>query len=80
MHDIVPLHDLPLFLQQAFITAEDKHFYEHSGVDWPARVRAHRADARCPGRCFLQRYQEHRFACRFGDSSPTSGAADLEPS
>src|SRR5438105_227068 len=39
MHDIVPLHDLPLFLQQAFITAKDKHFYEHSGVDWPARVR-----------------------------------------
>src|SRR5205823_14196312 len=40
MHDIVPLHDLPLFLQQAFITAEDKHFYKHSGVDWPARVQA----------------------------------------
>src|SRR5262249_32206951 len=40
MHDAVPLHDLPLFLQQAFIAAEDKRFYTHSGVDWPARVQA----------------------------------------
>src|SRR5215470_18996370 len=40
VHDVVPLHEIPLFLQQAFIAAEDKHFYEHSGVDWPARVQA----------------------------------------
>src|SRR5215831_9526243 len=40
VHDAVPLYDLPLFLQQAFIAAEDKRFYEHSGVDWPARLRA----------------------------------------
>ena len=40
VHDAVPLHDLPLFLQQAFIAAEDKRFYAHRGVDWPARVQA----------------------------------------
>lgn len=40
VHDIVPLHAMPLFLQQAFMAAEDKHFYEHGGVDWPARVHA----------------------------------------
>jgi hypothetical protein len=40
VHDTVSLHDIPLFLQQAFIAAEDKRFYEHQGVDWRARVHA----------------------------------------
>jgi penicillin-binding protein 1C len=40
MHDYVPLHEIPLFLQQAFIAAEDKRFYTHHGVDWPARLHA----------------------------------------
>src|SRR4029453_2724203 len=40
VHDAVSLHDIPFFLQQAFITAEDKRFYEHKGVDWQARVHA----------------------------------------
>jgi penicillin-binding protein 1C len=40
VHDYVPLHEIPLFLQQAFIAAEDKRFYTHNGVDWPARLHA----------------------------------------
>ena len=40
VHDYVPLHEIPLFLQQAFIAAEDKRFYTHHGVDWPARLHA----------------------------------------
>jgi penicillin-binding protein 1C len=40
VHDFVSLYEIPLFLQQAFITAEDKRFYEHKGVDWQARVHA----------------------------------------
>src|SRR5439155_23335850 len=35
VYDAVSLHDIPRFLQQAFVTAEDKRFYEHKGVDWP---------------------------------------------
>lgn len=38
--DVVPLYHIPAFLQQAFITAEDKRFYVHQGVDWHARFGA----------------------------------------
>lgn len=38
--DVVPLSAIPPLLQQAFILAEDQHFYEHHGVDWPARFAA----------------------------------------
>jgi penicillin-binding protein 1C len=37
MTDTVPLAAVPKLLQRAFIMAEDQHFYEHHGVDWPAR-------------------------------------------
>lgn len=40
VHDHVPLHAIPLLLQQAFILSEDQRFYEHSGVDWRARLNA----------------------------------------
>ncbi len=40
VHDYLALHEIPLFLQQAFIAAEDQRFYEHKGVDWQARVHA----------------------------------------
>ncbi len=40
IHNYVPLHDIPILLQQAFIHSEDKRFYAHSGVDWLARVHA----------------------------------------
>lgn len=33
IHDVVPLHDIPMFLQSAFIVAEDKRFFSHHGVD-----------------------------------------------
>ena len=44
--DSVPLVDVPTLLQSAFIIAEDQHFYEHHGVDWPARFAALWLDAR----------------------------------
>jgi penicillin-binding protein 1C len=40
MTDTVPLAAVPTLLQRAFIMAEDQHFYEHHGVDWPARFAA----------------------------------------
>ncbi|MFO0415789.1 MAG: transglycosylase domain-containing protein [Pseudomonadota bacterium] len=38
--DYVPLHLIPPTLVKAFIEAEDKRFYAHSGVDWLARAHA----------------------------------------
>lgn len=40
VHDPVPLHKTPEFLQQAFIQSEDKRFYQHEGQDWLARFHA----------------------------------------
>lgn len=40
IHDQRPLHEIPALLQQAFIDSEDKRFYRHHGVDWPARMHA----------------------------------------
>ncbi|HET7923804.1 MAG TPA: biosynthetic peptidoglycan transglycosylase, partial [Rhodanobacteraceae bacterium] len=40
LHDAVPLHDIPAFLRTAFVTAEDKRFFEHHGPDWRARLAA----------------------------------------
>lgn len=37
---VVPLHDIPAFLQKAFLVAEDQRFYQHHGVDWLARLHA----------------------------------------
>jgi penicillin-binding protein 1C len=37
IHDYLPLHHIPSFLQQAFVLSEDQRFYKHSGVDWKAR-------------------------------------------
>lgn len=34
------LSDVPLLLRQAFVTAEDKRYWEHNGVDWRARLAA----------------------------------------
>jgi len=38
--DAVPLTAVPALLQTALIVSEDQHFYEHGGVDWPARAAA----------------------------------------
>ncbi|MBI1215438.1 MAG: penicillin-binding protein 1C [Alphaproteobacteria bacterium] len=40
LYDSVPLYALPQLLQKAFITSEDRRFYEHHGVDWLARASA----------------------------------------
>ncbi len=44
--DAVALADVPTLLQTAFIMAEDQHFYEQHGVDWPARFAALWLDVR----------------------------------
>jgi penicillin-binding protein 1C len=38
--DVRPLHAMPETLWRAFITAEDRQFFTHHGVDWQARVGA----------------------------------------
>jgi len=38
--DRARLHDLPDFLQSAFIRSEDRRFMEHGGADWQARLAA----------------------------------------
>ena len=40
VHDLVPYHDIPPFMIKAIVTAEDKRFFEHQGVDWLARLAA----------------------------------------
>lgn len=44
--DVAPLAEIPTLLQTAFIVAEDQHFYEQQGVDWPARFAALWLDVR----------------------------------
>ena len=46
----VPLSDIPLHVQQAFVAAEDKRFFEHKGVDERGLVRAMVANLARPGR------------------------------
>ncbi len=36
----VPINTIPKQLVEAFISAEDKNFYQHSGLDWGALARA----------------------------------------
>jgi penicillin-binding protein 1A len=36
----VPLADIPKHVQQAFVSAEDKRFYQHNGIDERALIRA----------------------------------------
>jgi len=40
VYDRVALHDVPRFLRDAFVAAEDRRFWAHSGVDWLARLAA----------------------------------------
>ena len=36
----VPLSQVPLFVQQAFVATEDRRFYQHGGLDWRGFFRA----------------------------------------
>src|SRR5450755_1088592 len=46
----VPLRDIPLHVQKAFLAAEDKRFYEHKGVDERGLIRAMIANLARSGR------------------------------
>lgn len=35
--DVIPLHQVPDPLWHAFVTSEDRRFFDHHGVDWQAR-------------------------------------------
>lgn len=39
-HQLIPLQEIPPLIQNAFITAEDKRFFAHNGIDWLARLSA----------------------------------------
>ena len=38
--DRLALHAVPTLIQQAVLVAEDKRFWQHSGIDWRARAKA----------------------------------------
>ncbi|MGI8427446.1 MAG: transglycosylase domain-containing protein [Actinomycetota bacterium] len=44
--ELIPAHEIPLWLKQAAIASEDERFYQHSGVDLKAISRAAWADVR----------------------------------
>jgi len=46
----VPLTDIPEAVQKAFVTAEDKRFYQHKGVDERGIIRAFISNLGSPGR------------------------------
>ena len=46
----VPLRDIPDHVQKAFITAEDKRFYQHKGIDERGLIRAFITNLAEPGR------------------------------
>jgi len=46
----VPLSDIPLPVQQAFIAAEDKRFHQHKGIDERGVIRAFMNNMAKPGR------------------------------
>ena len=46
----VPLSDIPAATRKAFVTAEDKRFYQHKGVDERGIIRAFIANLGSPGR------------------------------
>ena len=46
----VPLQDIPINVQKAFVAAEDKRFYEHRGVDERGLIRAMISNLARPGR------------------------------
>jgi penicillin-binding protein 1A len=47
---VVPLGDIPDFVQKAFVSAEDKRFFEHRGIDERGMIRAFVGNLAEPGR------------------------------
>ena len=41
---VIPLQEMPTYLRQAFIAIEDKHFYQHHGIDYSRILGALKAD------------------------------------
>ncbi len=46
LHQRLPLAEVPGLLRDAFVTAEDRRFWTHGGVDWRARLSALRVNLR----------------------------------
>ena len=46
----MPLSDIPEYVQQAFVAAEDKRFYQHKGIDERGLIRAFITNIAEPGR------------------------------
>jgi penicillin-binding protein 1A len=46
----IPLKEIPEYVQQAFIAAEDKRFYQHKGIDERGLIRAFISNLAEPGR------------------------------
>jgi penicillin-binding protein 1A len=46
----VPLSEIPVYVQKAFVAAEDKRFYEHAGIDERGLIRAAVVNLGAPGR------------------------------
>ncbi|WP_212935975.1 transglycosylase domain-containing protein [Bacillus hominis] len=38
--ELVPVEQIPKYVQQAFVAVEDSRFYEHQGIDYPSIFRA----------------------------------------
>ncbi|MFJ7763741.1 transglycosylase domain-containing protein [Bacillus toyonensis] len=38
--ELVPIEQIPKYVQQAFVAVEDSRFYEHQGIDYPSIFRA----------------------------------------
>src|SRR5215831_11402157 len=48
----LPIQAIPKLVTNAFVSAEDKNFYEHNGLDFSGIIRA--------GRVFIENYGTHR--------------------
>ena len=48
----IPIQAVPKLVTNAFVSAEDKNFYEHNGLDFSGIIRA--------GRVFVENYGSHR--------------------
>ena len=70
-HQDVPLADIPVHLQQAFIAVEDHRFYRHPGVDPIALGRAVVRNIRASG---TRRGRQHADAAAGADAVPLEQA------